>query len=99
MKPGGGGKADTDGTVDVEDLSRESARAPLSSGFEYKLGESEELGTGDRYDGEGSAASVVESAEDVSPGSTGARRVSLGDGRGWTNHGELWETTTVFRAS
>ena len=99
VKPGGEGKADTDGVVDVDDLFCETTRTPLSSGLEHELDELQELKAGDRDNSEGPAAPFVESAGGVSPDSAGPRRVSLGDGRGGTNQGESRVTTPVSSSS
>lgn len=77
MKSGGEGKADTDGTVDSDDLVCETARGHLSSGFEHEL---EKPTTGGWYGGEGSAASFVED-------SACPHKVSCGDCCSGTSRG------------
>jgi len=85
--------------VDVDDLFRETTRTCLSPGLEHELSESEEPRAGDRDDSEGPAAPSVENAGEVSPSPAGPRRVSFGDGRGGTNHGESWGEIPVSRSS
>lgn len=79
MKSGGGGKADMDGTVDVDDPACETTRSRLSSELEYELGESEKLRAGDWFDGEGLVASFREIAGGVPSSSAGSHKVSSGD--------------------
>ena len=50
MKPGGDGKADMDGIVDIDDVARELTRERPSSGLVHELGEFKKPRTGDWYD-------------------------------------------------
>lgn len=85
-KPGGGGKADGDGAVDIDDLTWEITRERrLSSGLECEFAELKKPGAGDRYDDDECALSS----------SAGTREASYGDGRGGKSCGESWKGAPV----
>jgi hypothetical protein len=93
VKSGGEGKTDTDGVIDIDDLTCETARAHLSSELEYELGEFEKPGTDGWHGGRGSMASFMRRAGGAPSSSAGTCKVSSGDDRSRTSRGEPWETT------
>ena len=90
MEPGGDGKADRDGTVDIDDVAREVPRDRFSFRVAQELGEFKKPRIGDRCNDDRSVELFIS-------GAGGAR--SCGDGLSEIGCGRLFERRPVSCSS
>jgi hypothetical protein len=88
VKSGGEGKAETDGNVDIDDLTCETTRVRILSGLGYEFGQFEKPRTGDWHDDEGSVVLFMESAGGAPSNSAGPREVPRGNCCSETSRGK-----------
>lgn len=99
MKPGGGGKADMDGFVDIDDAVCEVTRERLSLWLAHELGEFKKPRTGDWDNRVDLVEFFVWSIRDAPSSSAGAGKVPCDDCLSEVSRDELFETMLACRSS